>query len=183
MPFSALLDTCVLYPGYLRDTLLRVAETGLYRPLWSMGILDELRRNLIKKRIPADTVERLISAMQAAFDEAEVTGYEPLIDTMICHPKDRHVLAAAVRGDAGALVTFNLRDFPPRAIDPYAIELLSADEFLLDLLDLAPDLVICALERQASSYKREPRTFAGLLVALRRGGAPRFTDEIHRRLD
>jgi len=31
---------------------------------------------------------------------------------MTCDQKDRHVLAAAVRSDAAALVTFNLGDFP-----------------------------------------------------------------------
>ena len=44
--------------------------------------------------------------------DAEVTGYETLIDGMTNHEKDRHVLAAAVRGNAEVLVTFNLDDFP-----------------------------------------------------------------------
>lgn len=39
MTFPALLDTCVLYPAYLCDTLLRLAEAEAYRPLWSADIL------------------------------------------------------------------------------------------------------------------------------------------------
>ena len=33
--YAAVLDACVLVPIALGDTLLRVAEKGLYRPLWS----------------------------------------------------------------------------------------------------------------------------------------------------
>jgi hypothetical protein len=38
---TAVLDACVLVPIALADTLLRVADKGLYRPLWSMRILAE----------------------------------------------------------------------------------------------------------------------------------------------
>ena len=39
--YTAVLDACVLVPIALADTLLRVAEKGLYRPLWSGRILAE----------------------------------------------------------------------------------------------------------------------------------------------
>jgi hypothetical protein len=41
--YAAALDACVLVPVILADTLLRVAEKGLYRPLWSQRILTEAR--------------------------------------------------------------------------------------------------------------------------------------------
>jgi hypothetical protein len=44
--FPAFLDTCVLYPAYLCDTLLRLAEASAHRPLWSADVFAELRRNL-----------------------------------------------------------------------------------------------------------------------------------------
>ena len=40
--FSAFLDACVLVPIALADTLLRLAEAGLFRPLWSDRVLDEM---------------------------------------------------------------------------------------------------------------------------------------------
>ena len=67
-----------------------------------------------------------------------VRGFEPLIDSMTCHSKDRHVLAAAVHADAGAIVTFNVRDLPNKSLAPYSIEVIHPDNFLLDAVDLAP---------------------------------------------
>jgi predicted nucleic acid-binding protein len=115
--FPALLDTCALYGAYLCDTLLRLAEAGTYRPLWSAGIMDELRHSLGEGRgLPADAIDHRIAEMQRSFPDAEVRGYETLAEAMTCDPKDRHVLAAAVRGDAEVLVTFNVGDFPPESV-------------------------------------------------------------------
>lgn len=39
--FAVFLDACVLVPVALTDTLLRLADRGLFRPLWSQQVLDE----------------------------------------------------------------------------------------------------------------------------------------------
>lgn len=121
MPFSVVLDTCVLSPTHLRDTLLRLAERGLYRAMWSADIVDELRRNLIDDDFRSTSVDHLLAEMAAAFPDAEVSGYRSLIDGLTCDPKDRHVLAAGVRADAAAIVTFNVRDFPATSVEPFEI--------------------------------------------------------------
>lgn len=115
MPFSGFLDACVLYPSALRDTLLRVAERDLYRPLWSERVLAETRTVMIRKGMPAERADYSLRCMGVAFEDSIVTGWEDLESSMRNHPKDRHVLAAAVRGHADVLVTFNLRDFPDTA--------------------------------------------------------------------
>lgn len=181
MPFAVVLDTCVLYPAHLRDTLLRQAERGLYRALWSADILEELERNLMEAGIGDASVRRLVAEMRGAFPDAEVSGYRSLIDGLACDPKDRHVLAAAVRADAAAVVTFNIDDFPPASVDPFEIEVIHPDTFLLDQLDLAPPAVIDELQKQAVVNRREPKTLSGLLDALARAGAPSFADEVRRR--
>lgn len=111
MTFSVIFDTCALYGGSLNDLMLRLADEAALSPLWSADVLDELERNLAD-RIGANGAARRVQAMRGAFPEAEVRGYENLAPTMTCDPKDRHVLAAAVRGAAAVLVTFNLEDFP-----------------------------------------------------------------------
>lgn len=98
MAFPAFLDTCVLYPAHLCDTLLRLAEAQTFRPLWSDDVLVELERNLVENAgLREQQVRHRIDEMRRAFDDATVTGYHELTGAMTCDEKDRHVLAAAVR--------------------------------------------------------------------------------------
>jgi hypothetical protein len=87
MAFPAFLDTWVLYPAYLCDTLLRLAEAEAFRPLWSNDVMNELRRNLIKRDLPSALVDRRIGQMTRSFPDAMVTGYESLIDGMTNDPR------------------------------------------------------------------------------------------------
>jgi hypothetical protein len=99
--FPAFLDTCVLFPQYLNDTLLTQAAAGTYRPLWSKGVLDELAGALGREtQMSPQQVEHRLNRMRKAFPDAEVVGYEHLVDGMANDEKDRHVLAAAASNPA-----------------------------------------------------------------------------------
>jgi predicted nucleic acid-binding protein len=180
--FPAFLDTCVLYPVYLCDTLLRLAEAEAYRPLWSADVFTELRRNLVERGVREERVDRRIGEMVRSFPDAMVTGYEALTGDMTNDPKDRHVLAAAVRAHAEVIVTFNVTDFPEAALKPYDVAAIHPDEFLLDQLDLYPRQTIEVLEQQAASYRREPTTVGRLLPLLDRTGLPKFAAEVRRHI-
>jgi hypothetical protein len=71
---AVLLDTCVLLKSYLCDTLLSIAEEGVYRPLWSEHVLAELRRNLVKAGAKREAVEHRLTQMAAYFPDARVTS-------------------------------------------------------------------------------------------------------------
>jgi hypothetical protein len=86
-------------------------------------------------------------------------GHEDLVDVMATDPKDRHVAAAAVRGNAALIVTANTRDFPPEALVPYDIQAVHPDDFLQDQLDLSPALTLECVERQRTDYIRPRFTF------------------------
>jgi hypothetical protein len=171
-------DTCVLLKPYLCDTILTVAEAGIYRPLWSSDVLTELDRNLRKRGASEQQVAHRLGQMTRHFPDAEIMDYDQLIDSMTNDQKDRHVLAAAVRGGAEVLVTENLKDFPDTAAAPYGVIVLHQDEFLLDQLDLAPEVVHEALRRQVSRYRRAPRSVDDLLDVLGNEGhgCPGFAD-------
>lgn len=180
MAFPAFLDTCTLFGAYLCDTLLRLAEAEAFRPLWSADVLAELDRILRERGLPEAAVTRRTSEMRRVFPDAEVTGYEPLIASMTCDQKDRHVLAAAVRARAEVLVTFNLRDFPEGSTSAYDVQVVDTDSFLLDQLDLYPGFVMGSLQRQSHSYKRPATSLPDLLSRLAAAGVPRFAAEARR---
>lgn len=180
MRFPVFLDTNVLYPASLADTLLRLAEADVTRPHWSGDVMAELERNLAQ-RITAQKAARRCRAMEEAFPEAMVTGYEGIIEGMENDPKDRHVLAAAVHSDCEVIVTFNLQDFPDSALAPHHLVAVHPDDFLLDQLDLYPQAVRRSLERQASATARPHLTLLHLIEGFEQIGLRRFAAEVRRR--
>jgi len=174
--FPAFFDTNVLYGAFLNDLILELADRGLFRPLWSGDVLTELRRNLLKVSEHPELIEKRVGAMETFFIDAMVTGYGDLVDTMTNDPKDRHVLAAAVRGGAEVLVTFNLKDFPEESVASFDLEVVHPDDFLLDQLDLYRAQTLRALVDLVGSYESPAMTIDGFLLALARAGVPRFVE-------
>ena len=78
-----MLDACVLAPMPLCDTLLLCAEGyALYRPLWSVETLEELRRTLEKFGRSASQIERRLQFMRDAFPEACVLVLPSLLEAV-----------------------------------------------------------------------------------------------------
>jgi len=103
--------------------------------------------------------------------DALVTGYEDLIEGLqLPDPDDRHVLAAAIRGQADVIVTTNLRDFPGHILAQYGIEPRHPDDFVLHLLDLEPGLVAGAARDHRESLKKPPKTIEQYLDGLEAQG-------------
>jgi predicted nucleic acid-binding protein len=181
--YAAVLDACVLVPSALCDTLLRMAEAGFFRPLWSSRILDEVLDAVLRVRpeIPEDRIRRRLHAMDSAFDDASVIGWEAVTAGLdLPDPDDRHVLAAAIAGGGQAIVTFNLKDFPEAALSATGVEARHPDEFLLDQLDLRPSVALEVMQRQAADMAKPPSDLAGLLSRLERCGVPGFVEAVRR---
>ena len=162
--FSALLDTNVLWPSLQRDFLLSLAVEGLYRPLLSEAIIDELVEHEALKLVrrsssvqeAAERAEHLIDQVRRAFDDAIVLGWESLEGTFgLPDPDDEHVLAAAVIGGAGVIVTDNSKDFPD-ALMPAGLEIQTARDFAANTISVDPARAVKALQEIARRH-RNPR--------------------------
>lgn len=157
MSFPAFFDTNVLYGALLNDFILELADRSLFRPLWSKDVLFELAKNLVKHGEDPVLVEKRVGTMERYFADAMVTGYDGLVPTMTNDEKDRHVLAAAVRGGAEVLVTFNTKDFPQDSVEPFDLELVEG-------------------------YDSPAMTVDHFLLALARAGVPKFVDAARAKL-
>ena len=178
---TALLDANVIYPSGLRDALLRLADQNLYRARWSAMIHQEWIRNVLNDRpdLGPDQLQRTRETMDRHFPDALVVGFEPLIDGVsLPDPRDRHVLAAAIKGRADVIVTQNLKDFPQEQLDPCQIEAQHPDDFALSLFDLYPGAVLGAVRDHRAALRRQPRTPKKHLEAYERMGMTKFSSAL-----
>jgi predicted nucleic acid-binding protein len=178
MSLRVVLDADVIVRMPVCDTMLRLAEAEVFDVVWSDRILDEVRDALISSLgIRVDRAEHRIKIMRDAFPSAlvhadAVDGLEPI---MANATEDRHVLAAAVAGDAQVVVTFNVRDFPRETCEPFGIEAMHPDHFLLMQLSLDASGVRRAIGIQATELSRPPMTLDAVLDTLHTF-VPRFVD-------
>jgi predicted nucleic acid-binding protein len=173
--FTVVYDASVLYPAPLRDFLMRLALTDLFRARWTEDIHEEWIRSVLEVRtdLRREQLERTRELMNANVRDCLVEGYQSLIPGLeLPDPDDRHVLAAAIRASASVIVTFNLRDFPAARLEQYGVEAQHPDEFIAHLIDLNQMKVCAAAEEQRRSLRNPPKTVEEYLETLLKQGLP-----------
>jgi len=179
--FTAFLDASVLYPAPLRDLLLELAVSDLYRAKWSDAVHDEWINALLRTRtdLTRERLERTRNLMNAHTRDAVVMGYEDLIEVLkLPDPDDRHVLAAAIKGRADLIVTANLKDFPAKALDQWGIEAQHPDEFLTHQFHLSQPVFLKAVKTVRLRLKNPPKSVDEYLDTLRGQGLLATVNEI-----
>lgn len=181
--YTVILDACVMYPAPLRSYLLYLAQTGLYQAKWTEQIHDEWIRNLLIKQ-PDLTEERLLRTkelMNRHAPDCVVDGYQQFVDGIdLPDADDRHVVAAAIKGQAEGIITFNLKDFPEESLSPLGLCAIHPDMFLSDMFELDPSRAILAAQRQRRSLKNPPMSVNEYLDSLLRQKLPTFVSKLRK---
>ena len=161
---------------------MELAAAQLFRAKWTDAIHDEWISAVLQRRPELeDALKRTRELMNAAVLDCLVTDYEDLIPSINCRDtKDRHIIAAAIRGHCSAIVTFNLTDFPETELSKYDIEAQHPDEFLNHQIGLDAPTFIAAAKRIRERLRNPPRSIEQYLDTLRQQQLPKTVNELAR---
>jgi predicted nucleic acid-binding protein len=169
-----ILDACVLYPTVLREMLLGAAAAGAFVPLWSGRILQEWQG--VAARNGHEAMARVEIALVADRWQGAGVAVPEGADAglVLPDPGDIHVLAAALAGQADAILTLNARDFPGPMLARHGLIRRAPDEFLHEWALAEPGAaarVAGAVQARAAAAAGAPQPLRPL---LKRAGLPRL---------
>lgn len=169
--YTAILDASVLVPRFLSNFLLWLADVDLYRARWSEDIHSEWISGRAKRfGVPIEESKTRRQKMDEEFPHGLVCDYQVLIEGLeLPDPNDRHVLAAAIKCGANAIVTSNLKDFPVAVLARFEIQPINQDDFVLDqigLTGISAHLVAIAVVRHKKSFTRSRKNWRQYFEAM-----------------
>ena len=178
--FKCVLDTNVIYPIEIRDLLFWFAHYDMYTPKWSEHIFDEWKSVMRRKGVSEKEAQRRVERASLAFPDALITNYSGLIDLLeLPDPKDRHVMAAAIKTNANIIVTNNIKDFPKDYLASYGLSAKVADDFLTDIIDLNPSKSIRAFREMVLNRRNPDLNEFEVLDILRKRELKDTADFLH----
>jgi len=180
-PVVVVCDANVLYSIVMTDLIISLGSAELFHPRWTNQIHDEWTRNLSADRpdLEPAKIERRRKQMDAAIDDCLIEGYEHLIPNLTLPDKDDcHVLAAAIHGKAQAILTYNQRHFPKKALAPFGIAAPHPDDFLTALVDRHADEVKEILEEMRARKTRPAVSWEEMLRKIENQKLKQFTEKL-----
>ena len=114
--------------------------------------------------------------MRAAIPDCLVAIYEKLqAGLTLPDPNDCHVLAAAIRCNAQAIITRNLKDFPTEILSEFDLEAIHPDVFLINQFDLSNAKVLDAIKNIRARMLNPKYSASEYLDSLSVGGITAFS--------
>ncbi len=176
-PPFVVLDACVLMSTVLRQLLLRVADLGVFQPVWTERIGEEWRRNAARLwQVPPDMLAERWDAMNQRFPgamESDIQAYEAVL--RYSDPKDFHVIAAGLarRARCGLqhtptvrVMTWNLKDFNRSELRRQGLDAFAPDHFLAQWWQADAQKLEAAVRQVSEDYValgREPEPLENTL--------------------
>lgn len=161
VPPFVVLDACVLMSTVQRQLLLRVADQGVFQPIWTERIGEEWRRNAARLwQVSPETLAEQWDAMNQRFPgamEADTAPYETGL--RYSDPKDFHVIAAGLarrarcglqRPPAVQVMTWNLKDFDRSELRRQGLDAYSPDQLLAEWWRAGPSRLDAAVQAVAA---------------------------------
>ncbi|WP_108869532.1 PIN domain-containing protein [Aquimarina aquimarini] len=181
--FKCVLDTNVIYPIEIRDLLFWFAYYDMFTPKWSGHIFDEWKDVMARKGVSEEEANKRAERANTAFPDALVNNYSGLISSLtLPDPKDRHVLAAAIKTNANIIVTNNIKDFPKEYLASFGLAAKTADDFLTDIIDLNPERAVKAFKELVLNRRNPDLDEFQVLNILRNRGLKDAADFLHSQL-
>ncbi len=113
-----------------------------------------------------------------------IVGYEEFIPAIqLPDPDDRHEVAAAIRGNADAIVTLNTKDFPTAILAKYDIEIQTPDQFVLNQIMLHPTRALIAIKRMRERWERPTMSSLDMVALFEQRSLPQTAAHLRDLLD
>ena len=176
----AVLDACVLVGAYHRNLLLSLAKGGLYVPLFSNKILDEVEKTISEILNPnVGKHQRLI--ISEAFPDTIVSGYEWREQSIILPDEgDNHIMALGVNSFADIIVTNNLKDFPTDYLESFQLTAQSCDKFLSDIISTSELKAFHAIEVMRARLTKPSYSFNELIKFTEKRELPKTATKMRK---
>ncbi len=155
-PPRAVLDTSVLLSAE-RHWLWLLARLGYFEAIWSTYIVGELVRvrveHSIARKVPRAVYRERLNALVHSLSEVLlVADYRQVGASGLLHdPDDDPILSTALASQAGFIVTFNTRDFPP-GDEVLGVRFRTPEAFAAELYAVHPT---AGLSRQIDAAGRQ----------------------------
>ncbi|WEV59478.1 PIN domain-containing protein [Bifidobacterium sp. ESL0728] len=181
---SVVIDANVFFRLWVLDPILTLADEGMFQPLWSTMIMEEAERHLpeVWQNSTSEAIDSFLDTVNRAYPWAQVPDWRGYMDGLtLPDPDDRHVLAAAIAGEATTIVTMNLADFPTTELSRHNITAEHPDTFLTRLYDSDCETVTAAMHHMTQRKQHPPRTMKEEIQGLREAGLTTFADRISKK--
>jgi hypothetical protein len=178
-PRVVLIDANVFFAPRMRDLVMHLHADELINVHWTREIESEWTRNVVEKQAAdAQGIQACLEGMRDAVPGWEVTGYSKHVDKFeAVDAKDRHVAAAAYKlslddwpGQAVALVTKNVKDFPAKAFAGTEVTRFPLGAYIDDLHSAEPEHVVRVAETCRKKLKSPPLDKEGYVAVLMKHG-------------